>query len=73
MREFVAFNKLKRAVEFSNSREGYFVFSFEISEGGVRRYLVASKRSFWSSYKEDKSKNCYEVIVSGHLVTTGGS
>ena len=67
MSDFVIFNKLRRALEYSSTREGLFVFSWEINEGGCRRFLVSSKTSFWSRYKNDKEKSCYEVIKCGSV------
>ena len=67
MSDFVIFNKLRRALEYSSTKEGLFVFSWEINEGGCRRFLVSSKTSFWSRYKNDKEKSCYEVIKCGSV------
>ena len=67
MSDFVVFNKLRRAIEFCKSTDGTFVFSWELNDRGCRRFLVSSKKSFWSRYKKDNDKNCYEVIISGSV------
>lgn len=65
MSVFKPFNKQERALKYSQTKEGTFVFSYEIDSRGVRRYLVSTKETFWSKYKEDRNKNCYEVIQPG--------
>lgn len=65
MSVFKPFNKQDRALKFAQTKVGTMVFSYEIDTGGVRRFLVSTKETFWSKYKEDRTKNCYEVIKAG--------
>ena len=67
MSVFKPFNKQDRALKYSQTKEkeGTFVFSYEIDSRGARRYLVSTKETFWSKYKEDRNKNFYEVIQPG--------
>ena len=60
-----SFYKQEQAIQFSRINYGTFVFSFEVDSGGQRRYFVTTKEKFWSSYKLDRDKNCYEVITEG--------
>ena len=65
MSVFKAFNKQEGALKYSQTKVGTIVFSYEINRGGSRRFIVSTKETFWSKYKEDRDKNLYEVIKAG--------
>lgn len=58
----ITFFKQNQALEYSKSRDGLSVFSYEYDEKGRRRFLVASKHDFWKYYQNTESKHFYEVI-----------
>ena len=55
------FTSYESALEHANS-ENKFVFTVEVSNSGMRQYLVTSTEDFWAFYVTQKNKNCYELL-----------
>ena len=55
------FTSYESALEHANS-ENKFVFTVEVSNSGMRQYLVTSTEDFWAFYVTQEKKNCYELL-----------
>ena len=57
-----SFKKLSEAESYAQQYTDSCIFSYEISSGGYRSFIVTSKHDFWQFYIPLKPKFYYEVI-----------
>lgn len=61
----IIFKKQKEAIAYRDANKGLKVFSFEISEGGRRNFMVTSAEEFSRFYLQCPTKFFYEIITEG--------